>query len=90
MKRLLRMALRAMLIAVLVVYLAAYVSLSRRGRTQAIQYNSDGFYYFTPENSDAWRFRERTCTILFWPLSQLDSWLNPEMGHNPEPMMDLS
>lgn len=74
----------------LVVYLAAYVSLSRRGQGESIRDNSGGFYYFTPENSDAWRFRERICTILFWPLNQLDLWLNPEMSHSSEPLMDLS
>lgn len=90
MKTLLRQSLRIVPIVVLLVYLTAYVALSRHGRGESIHRNSDGFYYFAPENSDAWRFRERFCTILFWPLNQLDFWLNPKMGHNPEPMLDLS
>lgn len=77
-------------VCMLAVYLTAYVGLSRRGRAESIRDNSGGFYYLTPENSDAWRFCERTCTVLFWPLNQLDSWLNPEMSHSSEPLMDLS
>lgn len=76
-------------IGVLVVYVAAYVSLSRSGRAEAIRNHRGSFYYFTPEDSDEWRAREHFYIRLFRPLNQIDRLFNPEMEHNSTPLHDL-
>lgn len=44
MKTLLRQSLKIVPIVVLLVYLTAYVALSRQGRGESIRCNSDSFY----------------------------------------------
>ena len=72
------------------VYVASYMGLSRRGYAEADQYNMMGFYYFYPENSDAWRFKNYGCVFLFWPLNAVDRTLG--FGRYPgcEPLWGLS
>jgi hypothetical protein len=40
-----------------------------------------GFYYFFPEDSDAWRLKNYGCVYLFWPLNVVDQWLG--LGRYP-------
>ena len=74
----------------LVLYVAAYVALSRRGYAEADRYHFMGFYYLEPEDSDRWRFRNYACVGLFWPLNALDRGLG--LGRYPaaEPLWRLS
>jgi hypothetical protein len=74
----------------LATYLGSYLWLSRRGYTEADQYGMAGFYYFFPENSDAWRYKNYGCGILFWPLNVIDRSLG--LGRSPasEPLWGLS
>jgi hypothetical protein len=53
----------------------AYVALSRRGYTEADRYHMKEFYYFLPQDSDAWRVKNYGCVCLFGPLNVLDRWL---------------
>ena len=48
-------------------YIASYVWLSRRGYEQADEWNCVGFYYFTPQPTDAWRRKHFGCAALFFP-----------------------
>lgn len=75
---------------VLATYLGSYFILSRSGYAEAKRYDSDGFYYFTPQDSDAWRFWNETCIVIFWPLNAIDRALG--LGKSPayEPLWDLS
>lgn len=71
-------------------YLGSYVALSRRGYDDARRYNIKGFFYFPPEDSDDWQFRNYTCVWLFAPLNQVDQWLG--LGRPPgcAPLFRLS
>lgn len=74
----------------LLLYVGSYVVLSRRGYAEADQYNMKGFYYFFPENSDVWRWKNYGCMYLFRPLNAVDRWLG--LGRHPasEPLWGLS
>ena len=74
----------------LLLYVGSYVVLSRRGYAEADRYNMKGFYYFFPENSAAWRWKNYGCMHLFRPLNALDRWLG--LGRHPasEPLWGLS
>jgi hypothetical protein len=52
------------------VYVAAYLWLSRRGYEQADEWNCAGFYYFTPEPTDAWR-------------AKMSAYWREQRGHPP-------
>ena len=82
------------LIVFLCVFIAAYVTsyvwLSRRGYAEADQHGFIGFYYFVPEDSDAWRYKNNSCISLYWPLNFVDRFVG--IGRYPasEPLWDLS
>lgn len=66
---------------VLLLYLGSYVVLSRRGYAEADRYGIKGFYYFLPEDSDAWRLKNFGCVLLFSPLNAVDRGLG--FGRRP-------
>lgn len=73
------------------VYVGSYAALSRGGYAEADQYNmKGGFYYFSPEDSDAWRWKNYGCMCLFAPPNAVDRWLG--FGRHPacEPLWGLS
>jgi hypothetical protein len=74
----------------LLLYVGSYVALSRRGYAEADQYKMKGFYYFFPEQSDAWRRKNYGCVYLYWPCNLVDRWLG--FGRHPasEPLWGLS
>ena len=74
----------------LALYVGSYIWLSRRGYAEADQYSMGGFYYFFPENSNAWRAKNYGCVVLFWPLNAVDCALG--FGRSPacEPLWGLS
>ena len=74
----------------LLLYVGSYVVLSRRGYAEADRYNMKGFYYFFPEDSDAWRLKNYGCVYLFWPLNVVDRWLGFGRCPSPEPFWGLS
>ena len=76
--------------ALLLLYVGSYAALSRRGYAEADQYNMKGFYYFTPEKSNAWRWKNYGCVILFRPINAVDRRLG--YGRHPacEPLWGLS
>jgi hypothetical protein len=74
----------------LVLYVTAYLGLSRRGYAESRAWNTRGFYYFTPEDSDSWRLRNYGCAYLFAPLNTVDRCLGTGMTPACEPMWGLS
>jgi hypothetical protein len=76
--------------ALFLVYVGAYVVLSRRGYAQADRYNMTGFYYFYPDGSDAWRLKNYGCVYLFWPCNVVDRWLGVGRPPAAEPLEGLS
>ena len=75
---------------VLLLYVAAYLGLSRRGYATAHEDNMPGFYYFTPVDSYVWRFSNYGCVFLFWPLNAVDQWFGTGMTPAYEPLWELS
>jgi hypothetical protein len=71
-------------------YLGSYVGLSRRGYDDARRYHIQGFYYFLPEDSDDWRFRNYVCVGLFYPLNLIDQWIGLGRPPGKEPLFRLS
>jgi hypothetical protein len=85
-----RHALRLVVALLFGVYLGSYLWLSRRGYAEADRYHLKGFYYFFPEDSDTWRYKNYGCVYLFWPLNVIDRSLG--FGRHPgkEPLRGLS
>lgn len=68
----------------LLLYVGAYLALSRQGYAVADQYGLDGFYYVVPENTDAWRATNRSCELLFMPLN----WIDCSLGSGRPPAFE--
>ncbi|MCI0704884.1 MAG: hypothetical protein L0241_27815 [Planctomycetia bacterium] len=83
---------RFLLLAMLLfeVYLGSYLRLSRHGYAEADQYNMHGFYYFFPENTEAWRKKHRACVLLYAPLNFIDRALGTGRAPASEPLWGLS
>lgn len=77
-------------IALLVVYIGSYFVLSRRGYAEADEFKMHGFYYFLPEDSDAWRAKNYRCVLLFSPINALDRALGTGRQPATEPLFRLS
>jgi hypothetical protein len=73
----------------LVLYVGSYVVRSRRAYAEAERCDMKGFYYFTPENSDRWRFWNYTCVYLYLPLNAVDRWIGLGRGPACEPLWGL-
>ena len=71
-------------------YISSYVVLSRRAYAEADRCGFEGFYYFLPENTAAWRVKNQGGMVLFYPLNLIDQWVG--LGRPPacEPMWGLS
>jgi hypothetical protein len=67
-------------------YVTSYLVLSRRGYAEADRYNISGFYYFSPEDSDAWRMKNYGFVLLFRPLNAIDRALGFGRERASEPM----
>jgi hypothetical protein len=82
---------RSLLIGLLLaVYVGSYLWLSRRGYEEAERFNMCGFYYFTPEPTPEWRFKNYGCVRLFAPLNVLDCALGTGRPPGCEPLWGLS
>ena len=77
-------------VLLLLSYIGSYAALSRRGYAEADRYNVKGFYYFSPEDSDAWRLQNYGCVYLFWPINAVDRWLGSGRHPASEPLWGLS
>lgn len=85
-----RRKLFAWCLVLLVAYVATYVLLSRRGYAEADRIETEGFYYFTPEESRAWRWKNYGCVVLFYPLNLIDRGLGLGRVPGAEPMWRLT
>jgi hypothetical protein len=74
----------------LAVYICTYVGLSRRGYAEAREWHMVGFYYFTPEDSAFWAFKNYSCVCLFYPLNAVDRWLGYGEAPAKPPLTGLS
>ncbi|MDZ4685145.1 MAG: hypothetical protein SH850_08645 [Planctomycetaceae bacterium] len=53
-------------------YVTPYAVLSRLAYAEADKYDSEGFYYLSPQNTNEWQFWNRTCVNVFCPLNIID------------------
>ena len=74
----------------LVLYIGSYFILSRQGFAEARAWNLKGFYFFTPQNTDQWRYANYACVHLYSPLILVDEQLGTGMSPASEPMWGLS
>lgn len=78
-----------MIAVILAVYITPYLLLSRRGYFEADLYDGEGFYYFTPQNTDRWRLANRTCMYLFYPANQVDQALGFGRPAGCDPLFEI-
>lgn len=74
----------------LLLYVGSYLTVSRRGYAEADRWNCRGFYYFTPEDSEVWRYLNYGCMYLYAPLHNVDRWLGYGRCPACEPLWGLS
>jgi hypothetical protein len=79
----------ALALTMLSVYVGSYLYLSRSGYAKADEYGLGGFYYFSPENSDAWRRKQALCRFVFQPLNWIDQTIGTGRGPASEPLWGL-
>ena len=77
-------------VMLLLIYVTVYTVVSRQGYAEAARVNSEGFYYFSPEDSGRWRTLNGTCLLVFWPINMLDAYLGWGRCPATEPLFDLS
>jgi hypothetical protein len=85
-----RKKLVAGLALLLAIYVGSYLWLSRTAYAEADRYHMKGFYYFTPEPANSWRFKNYGCMFLFWPLNCVDRLLGCGRPPANEPLWGLS
>lgn len=85
-----RKLLAAFAALLLALYVASYLWLSRRGYEQADEWNCAGFYYFTPQPTDAWRQKNYGCAVVYGPLNAIDRALGTGRPAACEPLWGLS
>lgn len=73
----------------LVIYVAAYFALSRRGYVEARRQHLDGFFYVSPFTKRVWYSLNRVCRVVFWPLNKLDCLTGNGMSPACDPLMGL-
>jgi hypothetical protein len=78
------------LVCLLAVYVGSYVVLSRRGMAMSEAAGFAGFYFFPPEDTDAWRRMNYGCVYVYYPLIMIDNWIGTGKGIGCEPMWRLS
>ena len=74
----------------LFLYIGSYLFLSRRGFVEARAWNAMGFHFFSPQDTDRWRYSNHTCIYLYSPLIIVDEQLGTGMSPASEPMWGLS
>jgi len=79
-----------LLAVLLTVYISSYVVLSRRGFAQSDAWETEGFYFLTPENTDEWRFRNYPLVRVYYPLILIDNWIGTGRPIASEPLWGLS
>jgi hypothetical protein len=85
-----RRAVLVVAVPFLVLYVASYLWLSRRGYEQADEWNCKGFYYFAPEPTDAWQRKNYGCAAVYGPLNAIDRALGTGRSPACEPLWGLS
>jgi hypothetical protein len=78
------------LVCLFIAYVGSYVGLSRRGMAMSEAAGFHGFYFFPPEDTDAWRRMNYGCVYFYYPLILIDEWIGTGKGVGCEPMWHLS
>jgi len=89
-KHYIRWIAAGLLAALLIAYVSSYAILSRRGFAEADAAGWEGFYFYPPEDSDQWRFRNYTLVNFYYPLILIDNWIGTGRAIAAEPTWRLS
>lgn len=81
--------IRTALIALLVVYVSSYLVLSRRGFAESDAWQAEGFYFLTPRDSAAWRFRNSSLVFIYTPLILIDNAIGTGRPVARSPMWNI-
>lgn len=71
-----------------IVYLATYFVMSRRGYRESREFGLKGFYFVLPHHERALQLN-RVCLFLFYPLVKTEMWLGTGMAPASEPLQGL-
>jgi hypothetical protein len=79
-------------LSLLLCYVSSYIVLSRRGFAMCREagMNDMGLYFFVPEESASWRWRNYGCVVFYYPLVQIDNTFITGRGIGCEPLWRLS
>ena len=88
-KRRNRLVLYVVLVVLLLTYVGSYVTLSRNALVEADRQDAVGFYFFPPQNTNAWRRENYGCVYLFYPLIYIDNLIGTGRPVGSEPLWNL-
>jgi hypothetical protein len=76
----------AILLILLTEYVVSYVILSRRALAWSEEMHCRGaFWFFPPEDTDAWRTKNYRCVRFYYPLITVDRWIGTDIHIAGEP-----
>ena len=78
-----------LIVLLVMMYIFSYVVLSRIAFAEADELDIVGFYFLTPEDSDAWRFWNYTLVRFYYPLILVDNLLGTDREIAFEPLWGL-
>jgi hypothetical protein len=85
--KLVMIVLMCMLIAA---YVSSYIILSRRGFATSNASGCSSFYFFPPEDTNAWRRMNYGCVYFYYPLIVIDNWIGTGKPIAHEPMWRIT
>ena len=74
----------------LATYIASYIVFSRIAFVKCETMGISGFYFFYPEDTNAWRIKNYTCVYFYYPLIVMDEWLGTGKAPGCVPTWKLS
>jgi hypothetical protein len=74
----------------LLLYVDSYRVFSRRGFADADRTNTQGFYFFPPEDTHAWQYRNYACVYVYYPLIEVDQLAGTGRAPGKPPLFHLS
>ena len=74
----------------LAAYVGSYLAVSRRGYAEADRWHVHGFYYVTPQDTNAWQYKNHAYVIFFAPANWVDRLLGTGRRPACPPLFGLS
>ncbi len=71
-------------------YVTSYIIFSRIALARCEAAGASGFYFFPPENTQAWQTKNYGCVLFYYPLIIVDGWIVTGKGIGREPLWGLT